>query len=114
MEGLAGAFVMDEVVILGFQDCIKDCALEADLVMSFAGASVAIDRANCLLKPVVVASYFHKSAKHHPIAKNSTQKRHTLGADILSAPSASLRHPIPFPAMFEDERSSTVWLPRSC
>lgn len=54
---------MDEVVILGFQDWIKACALEVDFVMSFAGASVAIDRANCLLKPVVVASYFHRSVQ---------------------------------------------------
>lgn len=54
-----------EVVILGFQDWIRDCALEADLVISFAGTSVAIDRANCLLKPVVVASYFIKSVKYH-------------------------------------------------
>lgn len=100
-----------EVVILGFQDWIKDCAVEADLVISFAGASVAIDRANGLLKLVAVASYFRKSVKSsHPIAKNSTQKRHTLGADILSAPSASPRHPIPFPAIFEDEISPTVWL----
>lgn len=78
MEGLAGAFAMSEVVILGFQDWIKACALEADLVMSFAGASVAIDRANCLLMPVVVASYF-KVSQISSHRKNLSAEKTCLG-----------------------------------
>jgi hypothetical protein len=43
---------------------MRDCAVTGELAACFSGASVAIDRVNCLLKDVV-AGYLKNQ---HPIA----------------------------------------------
>lgn len=75
-------------------------------MMPFTGASVAIDRVNCLLNPVV-EGYSQVSL---PLSRLfGLVEQHTLDADTLSAASASLRQPIPFAAMLTAQLAAIPW-----